>query len=219
MYSIELSEISLEAFEETIKTVELLPSRRVLADQISVLVPRLTKMGVTDLAGLSRLLKDKARYQELADDLSVSEDYLTLLNREVNSHRSKPVALVKLDAFSEAELDRLRAVGVRSTKDLYERCAIRSERVELIRKAGLSERTLIAALELANLVRINGVGPAFARFLRDLGVRSPQDFLETESTDILRRYQETQENGATLRVEDLEYCRRFCVRLSSDIVW
>jgi nucleotidyltransferase/DNA polymerase involved in DNA repair len=129
------------------------------------------------------------------------------------------MSLVNLETFSESELDRLRTIGVVSTKDLYERCPTRSERAELAQQTGLTEEQLTAALELVNLVRINGVGPAFARFLRDLGIRSPQDFLQTDSTDILRRYQEKQENAATLRVEDLEYCRRFCVGLASDIVW
>ena len=81
----------------------------------------------------------------------------------------------------------------------------------------------MAALELANLVRINGVGPAFAHLLRDLGIRGPKDFLATEPHELLDEYErvkaEHTESGAALRVEDIEFCRRFCVRLSSDIEW
>lgn len=158
----------------------------------------------------------------MAIELSVTEDYLTLLSREVNSYRSKPVALSKLDVFTEAELDRLAAAGIRSTKNLYERAATRSQRAELLRQLDVADDRLLAAVELSNLVRINGVGPAFAHFLRSLGVRGPADVLRTDTGEILRRYTASVTGAPShpkLRVEDVEYCKRFSVGLSSDIEW
>ena len=145
---------------------------------------------------------------------------MTLLNREVNSYRSKPVPLSKFDVFTEAELDRLAAAGIRSTKHLYERAATRSQRAELLGRLDLADDRLLAALELTNLVRINGVGPAFAHFLRGLGVRGPEDVLRTDTADILRRYATSvagEPSRPKLRVEDVEYCKRFSIGLSSDI--
>jgi hypothetical protein len=221
-YSIDLTQIPLARFAETLTTVELLPSRKALADHISAVVARLEQREIADLGMLRRLLADKQRYPTLAPELGVDVEYLTLLNREVNAYRSKPVALAKLDVFSEAELDRLAAISISSTKNLYERCGNRSDRDDVIHQLGLRDDRVVEALELSNLVRINGVGPAFAHFLRDLGVRGPDALLATDTEEIVLRYQRAvadQPGQPKLRVEDIEYCKRFSVDLAADIEW
>ena len=223
MYSINLKEISMETFAETISTVEMLPSRRILPEHISDLTGRLKDRGVTDLAGLQRLLKRKEDYPELATELAVSEEYLALLNREVNSYRSKPLPLAKLEVFTEAELDRFRSVRITSTKDLYESCATRKERDRIAQEIGIPAHRLMDGLELANLVRINGVGPAFALFLRGLSIKGPEGFVAAEPDEILAEYEQSigqeRQPGPPLRREDIEYCRRYSLWLSSDIEW
>jgi hypothetical protein len=223
MYSTDLTTISLEAFEQTILTIDLLPSRKVLAQGISDVVPELKSMGINTLKDLRALLRDKGRYSELAAGLSVDEKYLAVLNREVNSYVSKPVPLAQLEVFTEAELERLHLAGVRSTKALYERCTLPSDRHEIAAELDLDVERLSQALELSDLVRINGVGPAFAHFLRDLCVRSPSDFNGADPLDVLERYRTSVGDGSSsgpeLRLEDLEYCRRFSLRLGNDIEW
>ena len=221
MYSTDLTSISLDAFNETILTIDLLPSRKLLVEGIAGLVPELEMMGVETLEDLRVLLRDKGRYPELAASLSVNEKYLTVLNREVNSYVSKPVSLSQLDIFAEPELARLRMAGIRSTKVLYESCALSSDRRTIAAEHDLDGERLARALELSDLVRINGVGPAFAHFLSGLGVRSPRDFNSTDPMELLKHYRHSVGEGAAsgpeLRLEDLEYCRRFSLHLSNDI--
>jgi predicted flap endonuclease-1-like 5' DNA nuclease len=223
MYSADLTSIDLDTFEETILTVELLPSRRLLVEGISDVVPKLEKTGITHLEDLRLLLRDKKRYPELATSLGVDEKYLTVLNREVNSYVSKPVPLSQLDVFEEQELDQLREARIRSTKDLYERCSSASARPKILAEHDVDAERLDHALKISNLVRINGVGPAFAHFLYGLGVRGPGDFNSTDPQAILERYRnaldETAAPGPELRLEDLEYCRRFSRHLDNDIEW
>jgi len=221
MYSTDLTAISLDAFEQTILTIDLLPSRKMLAERISDVVQELKRTGFNNLEDLRVLLRDKGRYAETAAGLSVDEKYLTVLNREVNSYVSKPLPLSQLDVFEQPELERLRLARIRSTKDLYERCALPAERRSMAIEHDLDDERLAQALELSDLVRINGVGPAFAHFLSDLGIRSPSDFNSTAPLEILERYRQSVGHGAAsgpeLRLEDLEYCRRFSLRLSYDI--
>ena len=223
MYSTDLTSISLDAFERTILTIDLLPSRKMLAEGISDVVPELELIGVNTLEDLRGLLRDKGRYSELAAGLSVDEHYLTVLNREVNSYVSKPLPLAQLDVFTKPELERLRLVGIRSTKALYERCTLPSDRHAIALEHDLDGERLTCALELSDLVRINGVGPAFAHFLRNIGVRSPRDFNSIDPLEVLERYRqfvgESSTSGPELRLEDLEYCRRFSSSLSDDIEW
>ena len=218
-YSIDLTSISLDEFCETLLTVELLPSRRVLADHIAAIVPKLAAGGTVDLAGLKKLLANKATYPEVAKELGVDVDYLKLLNREVNSYVSKPVPLTKLESLSEAEAAALEAAGLKSTKDLYERCAVRSDRAAVASEAGIALERLERALGLANLIRVNGVGPAFAEFLLDAGVTGPADFLDRDLQQMVDDYAAQVPDGPKLRIEDLEFVQRYCRGLSEDIEW
>ncbi len=221
-YSLDMRGFSLHRFEEILTTVELLPSRRPLAEHISAVVPLLERMGVDDLEALRKLLAKKTRYGELADQLEVDEEYLTLLNREVNSYKTKPVPLARLGSLCDAELATLAGEGIRSTKDLYERCAARQDRVALARQFDIDDARLETTLQMANLVRINGVGPAFARFLIDLGLRGPEDVLATDTEELVRRYEESirlQPGQPKLRTEDIEYCKRFSLGLQTDVEW
>lgn len=223
MYSTDLTSIDLDTFEETLLTIDLLPSRRILAEEISQVVPKLKKMGITDLERLRVLLGDKEGHAELAADLHVEVKYLTVLNREVNSYVSKTVSLSQLGVLEDEELERLRRSRIRSTKDLYERCSRVSDRRTIAGEHNLSGERLGRALELSDLVRINGVGPVFARFLNGLGERSPGDFNSADPCEILERHREAVDEGGPpgpeLRLGDLEYCRRFSLHLDNDIEW
>jgi hypothetical protein len=218
-YSIDLTSISLDEFAETLLTVELLPSRRVLADHIAAIVPKLAKRGVHNLAQLKRLLAKKQGYPELADQLGVDAEYLTLLNREVNSYVSKPVSLTKLESLSEEQVAALQATGIKSTRDLYERCWQRSDRVALAAETGVALDELERALGLASLVRVNGVGPAFAEYLLDAGVVGPASFLDRDLQRMVDDYAAQVSEGPKLRIEDLEFVQRYCRGLSEDIEW
>lgn len=218
-YSIDLASISLDDFRETLLTVELLPSRRVLADHIGALAPQLVDRAISDLAGLKKLLAKKGAYPGLAAELGVDVEYLTLLNREVNSYVSKPVALEKLAVLSDDELSRLKSIGIKSTKDLYERGASRIGRAEIAAEARIPRERLDHTLRLANLIRINGVGPAFAEYLLAAGIRGPQDFCGRDLRQMVADYAAQVSDGPQLRIEDLEYVQRYCREMSEDIEW
>lgn len=218
-YSIDLAAISLDEFAETLLTVELLPSRRMLADHIAALVPKLAERGISDLADLKRLLAKKAGDAELEGELGVDSEYLTLLNREVNSYVSKPVSLARLESLTSDELAGLEAVGIRSTKDLYQRCHAAAERAAIAAETGIGSDRLEHALGLANLIRINGVGPAFAEYLLEAGVMGPADFLDRDLQQMVDDYAAKVTEGPKLRIEDLEFVQRYCRGLSEDIEW
>ena len=219
-YSIDLTTISLSEFADTLLTVELLPSRRMLADHIVAVTPRLEDKGVGDLAQLRKLLAKKANYPDLAGELHVDVEYLTVLNREVNSYVSKPVPLAKLEYLDDEELASLDSLGVRSTKDLYEQGVRRQERSLMAEQSAVGRDRLDRALRLANLVRVNGVGRAFAEFLLEAGITGPADFLDRDLERMVDEYAAAVGDDAPkLRIEDLEYVQRYCRGLAEDIEW
>ncbi|MDJ0952391.1 MAG: DUF4332 domain-containing protein [Acidimicrobiia bacterium] len=221
-YSLDLRTISLRRFAEILTTFEMLPSRKVLADHITSVVAELAQMGVVDLEGLRRLLADKNRYSELAARLGVDESYLTLLNREVNAYRTKPTPLAKLEVFPDDELAALKRAGITSTKHLYDRCRVKDDRASLAADLDVDRSRLETALKMANLVRINGAGPAFARFFLDVGIGTPEDFRRLDPAAVAEQYNTSIADDPSqpkLRSEDIDYCRRFSEGLYTDIEW
>ncbi|MBN1304659.1 MAG: DUF4332 domain-containing protein, partial [Anaerolineales bacterium] len=221
MYSINLEKITIDEFKEILTTVDLLPGRRILLEDLSGVVERLKKKGFRHLADLQEMLKDKKQYPALAEEYAVSIDYLIILNREINSYQSKPLPLGKLGVFSEAEQKRLEGAGLKTTRDLYEQGLTRPARAMIARQAGISETQLAAALELSDLLRITGVGPVYARMLRETGVKSVSDFSTRSTADILSQYQRlNQEKNITqvnLGTKDIEYCKRFSQKLDIEV--
>lgn len=217
-YSIDLGQISLDDFQAILTSVDLLPGRRILLNDLAVFIARAQQNGINHLAALQRALKDKKHYHQLAATWAVSVDYLVVLNREINSYVSKPFPLADLDAFAIAELQALTTEGLRTSKDLYERCAVRAARQALAERLALTAEKLAAALEMADLLRINGVGPVFAGRLRTIGICSAAAYRQTASQDILARYQAAF-GQSRLGIKDIEYCKRFCEKLAAEIEW
>ena len=221
MYTIDLRSISLDEFETILANTDLSPGRRILAFNASNILHRFREIGIDDLGALQQLLRNKKRYRQLADELYVSTEYLNVLNREVNAYVAKPLPLATLDVFSDGELRRLERAGIISTKMLYERCITKVARAALASDLGLDEEHLRVALEVSDLLRINGVGPVYAKMLREIGIHRTLDFCGTQSRVILEQFQElsAEQNHTNLKLslKDVEYCKRFCSTLSVEL--
>ena len=223
MYSTDLERISLDEFQEILLSIELLPSRKILLDGLSTLIEKLKQRGIDHLETLQKMLKNKKGYLELASELAVSVEYLTVLNREINSYVTKPVPLSKLDVFSDTELKQLEGARLKSTKDLYERGLMPADRSTLSERSSIPQEKIVAALELSDLLRITGVGPVYAKILKEMGINNAKAFLEIDLQDAVERYKrinaEKHYSKVNLGIKDIEYVKRFCQKLDSDIIW
>lgn len=223
MYSTDLEQISLDEFQEILTSIDLLPSRKLLLNGLSVLIEKSKQKGIDHLGMMQKLLKNKSGYPELAGDLGISVEYLTVLNREINSYVAKPVPLSKLEVFTDAELKRLEAAGLKATKDLYECGLTPSERKALSERLSIPQERIVAALELSDLLRITGVGPVYARILKEMGINNAKAFLEIDSQDAVERYKRINAvknySKVNLGIKDIEYVKRFCQKLDLDIQW
>jgi len=213
MYSIDLTKITLDEFQEILTSIDLLPSRRVLLENLPKVIAALQENGISQLESLRKWLANKQKYSQLAASLAVSAEYLTILNREVNSYLSKPIPLAALGILTESELTTL---GIKTTRELYEQATTPALRQQLATRCSIPPEKILHALQLSDLLRINGVGPAYAALLWQIGVQSAAGYLHLPSAEILARCQQA---GAKLGLKDVEYCKRFCRKLDSDIEW
>jgi hypothetical protein len=223
MYSVDLKKISLDEFADILKSIDLLPGRRILLDHLDRVTSLLKAKKINTLSDLQTFLKKKSDYARLAGELGVDENYLLVLNREVNSYESKPVEMEKLDIFTETEKESLHKLGIKTTKDLYQRLLSRADRIAFIKLTGLTNEKVAEAIILCDLLRINGVGPVYAKILKKMGIKGVESYLSAPSEMILERYQKINEieslSKAKLGLKDVEYCKRFCSKLDKEIAW
>ena len=145
------------------RPLNLLPGRWILLNHLAEVIERLKQKGIFHLEALRKLLQNKKQYPELAETLSVSVDYLVVLNREINGYVSKPVPLSELDVFSDTELEKLQKAGIKSTKDFYEQCLSKTARQELSARLSLPAEQIILALELSDLLRMKRGRPGLCQ--------------------------------------------------------
>ena len=145
------------------------------------------------------------------------------MNREVNSYISKPPDLTKLDIFTVSELESLKEQQISNAKDLYQKLQSKASREKISENTKIPLEKLEKALQTVDLLRINGVGPVFARLLQEMGIRSVHELVEKPAQILLDSYQRlNEENGFSLPnlgLKDINYCQRFAGKLDQDIEW
>lgn len=83
-----------------------------------------------------------------------------------------------LDGLGPQAQARLKAAGIRTTATLLERASTVRERKALAAKTGISEQQLLAWANMADCMRIKGMGKAKAELLRAAGVSTVREFVQ-----------------------------------------
>jgi hypothetical protein len=169
-YYIDLEQFSLERFQHVLETGRLLPSEAILREGLAEHFAALASNGIRNLADLTSALRTKKKLERFAEASGVPIAYLTVLRRRAGSYTPRPIPLKKLIGVDPGTIDRLAALGVKDTKQLFERARRKADRDELARRAGLSDGEILELVKLSDLARPPYVGPAFARLLHETGV-------------------------------------------------
>jgi predicted flap endonuclease-1-like 5' DNA nuclease len=199
-----------------LETKDILPGRRILLEKIDERFAMLASMGIENLADLRSALKSKAKREAFSQESGLSLDYLVILRREVNGYVSRPFNLEKIPGVDPEYVERLAAVGVKHTKQLFKRAMSLADRAALAEQAGVPDDALLELVKLSDLARIVGVGPVTARLLYDVGVDTPEVFLSHSVDDLLEKLRAVEE-GASLTTKDIAYCLETAQYLSKAV--
>ena len=168
-YHIDLEKYSLTKFKEELIQAEIIPSRKILKDEINLRFEILRDNGVENLQNLSNLLKTPKKTREFAKITGLPEDYLLILRREVNSYQPKPVNLEKFPGVKTDTVQKLKNQGIINTGHLFERVKTPEERNKLAIETGVSDCEILELTKLTDLSRVKWIGPIFARIFVDSG--------------------------------------------------
>jgi nucleotidyltransferase/DNA polymerase involved in DNA repair len=204
-YQIDLERYSLGVFKGNLRDMQLIPSRASLKDSLDERFGILEAAGIGDLKALVEALKTKAKIAAFSQETGLPVEYLTLLKREASSYVAKPVRLDKFEGIAKEHLERLEAAGINNSRGLFTTASRAAERVELSRRTGVPTAVLDELVCLSDLARAYGVGPAFARMLYDLGIKTIGAFVSTTAEEVIRLYERETGKKADFGVNEINF--------------
>jgi len=176
-YYIDLASISLSNYEKELQNAELLPSRKIIKDDIENRFRILSQCGVNNLNDILTFLKTPDKVKEFAHKSGLSIEYLSILKREIASSQPKPVALSEFPGIKKETVVKLEQLAIKNTKQLFNFIKTDADRKDLCKKTGISNGEILELTKLTDVSRIKWVGANFARLLVD----SPFDTVEKVS--------------------------------------
>ncbi len=216
-YSIDLTGISLQSYQEILKKQILLPSRRILLDDPEAHFQRMANAGIGDLSALKKAVSSPEKLAKFAAQTHISKEYLTILRRELGSLEQKPVKISDFPGLRGQTVQILSEHGIRTSKDVY--TAFQNEVTEksLLEISGISRNELEEVGYLSDLVRINGVGAAAARAMFEAGYKNIMDIASADAGELLEQISAVNADGryyhANLGKKDMQFVIDFAVLL------
>ncbi len=200
-YKTDLRKISTREFKDSLKSRSLIPSRKILLENIDKNFSQIEKLGIGDLARLYDFLKTKKKLANLSEKSSIDIKYLRILKREISSFVPKPIRLEDFPGFDEEFLFELELEGFTSSLHVFEDLQSQNQRNHFANKKNISITKLNQLYALCDLSRIYGVGAVFAKIIYESDIKSVGDFLNIDAEEACRRFSELYKNKGYKRID------------------
>lgn len=166
-YFIDAEATSLAALRERLQSTDLIPSQEPLLEGIAEKTSALNNAGIRNLADLRANLKTSESLTALSQSSGLSENFLVLLRRTINSLFPKPRPFKDMDWLDKTVVRALQEAGLKNTQQLFEANVGPSPEMPKLNKKDMAE--LVA---ISDLCRVQWVSPNYARALVAAGFGS-----------------------------------------------
>jgi hypothetical protein len=183
-YYIDLEKLTLESYRKKLKNAYLPPSRMMLKEKLEERFTFFESIGVKNVKELIQLLKKKEKLSELAKAECLSEAYLTIMLRELNSTLPKPNKIAEFSIVSKETAEKLEHIGVKNTFQLFDLVLNKTDRKKLSDTTGINENDILELAKLTDLSRIKWVGVTFAVILYEMGIDTVEKVSKTDPVDL-----------------------------------
>lgn len=92
--------------------------------------------------------------------------------------------IVDLTRLEQEQISALKARGVHSTDSLLRKGSTAKARVVLSRQTGIPESLIAEWVDMADLMRVNGLGEAYCYLLKAAGVRRLEDLRQAKADQL-----------------------------------
>jgi len=186
-YYIDLEKISIDDYKVKLEFAYLPSSRMMLKDRLDERFRCFKKIGIENVKELIQLLKKKGKFEELSKMENLSEEYLSVLLRELNSMLPKPNKISDFIGIAKGTINSLEKMSITNTEKLYKKIVKKSDRQNLSNLIGIDYQDILKLSKLADLSRIKWVGATYAQLLYDLGVDTVEKVAKSEPLDLHAR--------------------------------
>ncbi|HPI19550.1 MAG TPA: DUF4332 domain-containing protein [Candidatus Kapabacteria bacterium] len=186
-YYIDLEKITLDEYKAKLEVGYLPPSRMILKENLNERFDILKQRGVNNLKDLQQILKQKNNLTEFSKIEYFSEEYLSILLREINSMHPKPNKIKDFIGISNQTINKLEKIGIKDTVKLFDRVKNSQKRHELANYLDIPEDEILILTKLIDLSRIKWVGATFARMLLEVGCDSVQKAANSNPEDLYKK--------------------------------
>lgn len=169
-YYIDLKSISLSDYEKDLENAELIPSRRIIQEDLKNRFSTLKKHGINNLNDILVILKNPDKIKNFSKKTSLPEEYLTILKREIASSLPKPINLTDFPGISKTSIKNLEKLNIKNTKQIFDYVKTEADRKKFCKKSDISYKEILELTKLTDVSRIKWVGANFARLLVDSNV-------------------------------------------------
>ncbi len=186
-YYTNLEKFSLDMYKEKLRKAYLPPSRMILKDKLDERFGFFKSMGIGNVKQLLQLLKQKKKHVELTRIECLSDDYLKVLLRELNSICPKPVKLADFPRVSKGTISKLEKSGLHNTAQLYDQITSSEKRKKLAYSLQIDENEILELAKLTDLSRIKWVGATAARMLYDVGIDTAEKISKADYYELHKK--------------------------------
>lgn len=189
-YGIDLDGLSLEFLRATIEEGYLLPSEKVLTESVQDRFAKLESMGISSLGHLADSLSTKKKIERFSEDSGIPLEYLVVLRRRVGLYTPEPKPLNRMIGIDSKHIDSLAALGIKDTRQMFERVKHRQGRTELAKQSSIPEDILLELTKMTDLSRAPYVGPVYARLLYEAGADTLEKLSASDPARLLDKLRE-----------------------------
>ena len=182
-YHVDLSQYSMERYAQRLAQAKLMPGRLPLKEKLNERFESLRAAGIDNLDELLSALSTAKRRSVLAEQTGIPEQYLVLLRREANGMRPKPVSLGAFPEIDLALIESLAQLGIKDSRQLLAKIAHWPDCAKVAEDESQQDE-LWQLVQMSDLVRINGVGPVFARMLLAVEIDGIAALAKAEATPL-----------------------------------
>ncbi|MEO1053852.1 MAG: DUF4332 domain-containing protein [Bacteroidota bacterium] len=209
-FYIDLGATHIEAFRIRLAGMSLIPSWKILKENIDDRFDRIQEQGISNLEELCLALKSKGKIDQFSKATGIPNKYLTVLNRVIKGYKQQPIKLNEFYTMQGDTTQRLEKVGIKNARHLYDNALSASDRQKLSLETGVEQSELLALTKLADLTRIRWVNHTFAYVLTLAGYDTAQRVAEADDMEMYEHVKRANEEhkiyNAHIGQNDMKMC-------------